>query len=216
MHLIVFDIDGTLADSNAFDGQLYVKALESVLGVRIDSNWTSYENVTDSGILDEILAKEIPPGDHSHLRSQAQSVFVGLVADYMHDRGGRIPEIPGARAFVERLAAHPDVALAFATGGWQQTAMMKLRGIGLEPEGLCLASASDAISRLEIMKLAEARALAGDNIERRTYFGDGLWDQRVSAELGYDFIGIGDRVNCSIRFPNFLSTNAILSELSLE
>jgi beta-phosphoglucomutase-like phosphatase (HAD superfamily) len=39
MHAVIFDIDGTLLDSNDVDGELYVGALERVLGrVRIREN----------------------------------------------------------------------------------------------------------------------------------------------------------------------------------
>lgn len=35
-NLVTFDLDGTLADSVAFDGELYVEAVRSVLGVDIN------------------------------------------------------------------------------------------------------------------------------------------------------------------------------------
>jgi hypothetical protein len=75
--------------------------------------------------------------------------------------------------------------------------------------------ASDAFSRVEIMRCAEARAATGINFERRTYFGDGPWDQRASAELGYDFIAISEKLDCCARFPDFLDTDTILSQLRL-
>ena len=34
---------------------LYAKAVRNVLGIEIDEDWSSYQNVTDSGILQEIL-----------------------------------------------------------------------------------------------------------------------------------------------------------------
>ena len=58
VHLVMFDIDGTLVDSDEFDGALYAQAVQSVLGADVDTTWSSYENVTDSGILEEILARK--------------------------------------------------------------------------------------------------------------------------------------------------------------
>lgn len=55
IHLVVFDIDGTLVDSNEFDGLLYAEAVKRVLGHEIDRTWCNYTSVTDSGILNEIL-----------------------------------------------------------------------------------------------------------------------------------------------------------------
>ena len=55
MHLIVFDVDGTLVESDEFDGVLYAKAVRDVLDIDVDEDWSSYRHVTDSGILEEIL-----------------------------------------------------------------------------------------------------------------------------------------------------------------
>ncbi len=52
MHLIVFDVDGTLVESDEFDGVLYAKAVRDVLDIDVDEDWSSYRHVTDSGILD--------------------------------------------------------------------------------------------------------------------------------------------------------------------
>ncbi len=55
MHLVVFDIDGTLVDSYGFDAELYADALRQVLGIDIDTDWARYRNASDSGILDQII-----------------------------------------------------------------------------------------------------------------------------------------------------------------
>jgi beta-phosphoglucomutase-like phosphatase (HAD superfamily) len=36
MHLVVFDIDGTLVDSGEYDSDLYAQAIKDVLGVQVD------------------------------------------------------------------------------------------------------------------------------------------------------------------------------------
>lgn len=51
---VIFDIDGTLVDSVAFDARAYVAAVGDVLGnVSLRADW-SYGHVTDSGILRQI------------------------------------------------------------------------------------------------------------------------------------------------------------------
>ena len=57
MHLVMFDIDGTLLDSNGFDGLLYGEPVREILGVDVSPAWSSYRNVTDSGLLAEILSR---------------------------------------------------------------------------------------------------------------------------------------------------------------
>ena len=58
MHFLSFDLDGTLAESEAFDSELYVEAVRSVLGVDIKADWTGYRHQTDSEILNEIIDRQ--------------------------------------------------------------------------------------------------------------------------------------------------------------
>jgi len=69
------------------------------------------------------------------------------------------------------------------------------------------------LTRVEIMQIAEKRALEGRDAGRRTYFGDGVWDKRASEELGYDFIAIGDKVQHHARYPDFRQKQTILAHL---
>lgn len=78
-----------------------------------------------------------------------------------------------------------------------------------------MASCSDAVSRVDIMRIAEKRALGGRRAARRTYFGDRPWDLRASRELGYGFVAIGDGVEWPACYPNFRDAEAILGELGL-
>ena len=94
MHLVTFDLDGTLADSVAFDGELYVEAVRSVLGVDIDADWTGYRHQTDSGILNEIIDRSMPNADRSSLHSAVRRHFTDLVHDYVAARGGVIRRSP--------------------------------------------------------------------------------------------------------------------------
>ena len=130
MHLAAFDLDGALADSEAFDGELYVDSLHAVLGVEIEADWSGYRHRTDSGILDEIIDRSRLNADRSSVHLAVRRVFTDLVADYVAARGGLIPEIPGASAFARQLLRHPRVCVAAATGGWEETALIKLSAIG--------------------------------------------------------------------------------------
>ena len=215
MHFILFDIDGTLVDSNEFDSELYVKAVRKILGITIGDDWSAYRNVTDGGILDEIIDNAGLTDGRLRIHAEVKAVFAGLVSDYLDEREGQLPEIEGAGAFMTALESLPEVSMALATGGWEETARMKLRAAGLDRYSLPLASGSDALTRTEIMQIAEKRALDGRKASRRTYFGDGIWDKRASEELGYDFIAIGDKVQHHARYPDFGEKAVILGTLGL-
>ena len=215
MHLVLFDIDGTLVDSDEFDSELFVRAVREVLGIEIGDDWSAYRNVTDGGILEEIMDNAGLKSGRVRIHSEVKDVFAGLVSEYLDDREGRLPEIEGAGAFLAQLESLPEVSMALATGGWDETARMKLRASGLDRCSLPLASGSDALTRVEIMQIAEKRALDGRKPCRRTYFGDGIWDKRASEELGYDFIAIGDKVHHHARYPDFGEKAVILRMLGL-
>lgn len=215
MHLVVFDVDGTLVESDEFDGILYARAVREALNIDVDEDWSGYRHVTDSGILEEILDRHAVEVDRSVAHASVRKAFVALVGDYLACRKGRLAEIPGAAAFVNRLIAHPDVRVGIATGGWRETAAMKLRAIGLDPETLHLASGSDAVRRTRIMRIAEERALAGRPAGRKTYFGNQPWDREASLSLGWNFVGIGEGVPHHTRFRDYLDYESIEAALAM-
>jgi hypothetical protein len=59
-------------------------------------------------------------------------------------------------------------------------------------EGIPMATCNDSISREEIIRIAEARAIqrAGVRFETKTYVGDAVWDLQAASRLSYQFIGV--------------------------
>ncbi len=75
MTAILFDIDGTIIESNDFDSKCYIRAIRDIFGdVIIHDDWNRYEKVTDLGILNQIMlennifdkhaVKKVKVGDH--------------------------------------------------------------------------------------------------------------------------------------------------------
>jgi phosphoglycolate phosphatase-like HAD superfamily hydrolase len=213
MHVVMFDIDGTLVDSAGFDADLYAQAVEGELDIEIDRNWNAYEHVSDSGILEQLLRDSRFDDDRAALATRVQQRFVGLVRDYVEREPAAVREIAGAKRLVDRLLALPDVRVAIATGGWEPTARLKLQHVGIDVSGVGFASSSDARARTDIMRLAAQRALGSAPFRRATYFGDGAWDRRASAELGYDFVAVGRGVAHSVAYDDLSDVEAILGQL---
>lgn len=211
----MFDIDGTLVDTAGLDGDLYAAAVRSVLGVEVDPTWASYTHVTDSGVLDEVLRGGDYGARAAELRAEVASRFVAATRAHLAGHERAIREINGAVRLIERLGQEPGVRVAIATGGWYETATLKLRYVGIDPKRLALATGSDAVARTAIMRLAELRA-SGDEVFRRvTYFGDSPWDQRASTALGYDFVAVGRGVEQAIRFDDLTDYAAIAAHLGI-
>jgi phosphoglycolate phosphatase-like HAD superfamily hydrolase len=215
MHLVMFDIDGTLVDSAGFDSELYAEAVRNVLNVEIDRDWNHYEHVSDSGILDEVLRRTGRGGDSAELAARVQRHFVALVRGHLERLPATVREIAGAKRLVERLCGVPGVRVGVATGGWETTARLKLAHVGIDAGRLGFASSSDARARTQIMQVAAQRAMHGAAFTRATYFGDGAWDLRACAELGYDFVAVGRAVLHPVAYVDLEETDAILAHLGV-
>jgi FMN phosphatase YigB (HAD superfamily) len=190
-HAILFDIDGTLLQSDAVDGRLFEEAVRAVLGdIRLRSDWNDYVHVTDSGLLREIVADNRMIHT-AQLEEQVRSKFVALIDAHIQVHGP-FHEVPGARRFVEALTVSTTHAVAFATGGWGATAKRKLHSAGFDLTRIPLRSSDDAIRRVEIMEAA-LQAL-GQRFESVTYYGDAAWDERACRELGWRFQPVGHRL----------------------
>ena len=194
MHAAIFDIDGTLLDSNGPDGELYIAAVENVLGrVRIRSSWSEYEHVTDSGIPTEILLDNGFSADR-HIVAAIKRTFVESVRRHI-DTFGPFPEIPGARDFVRGLCG--ATACAYATGCWSASALMKLESAGFPIKGVAMSSADDSHKRGAIMMNALHQL---GRCETVTYYGDGEWDRDAALSLGWSFVPVGAALGGITRF----------------
>lgn len=191
MHAVILDVDGTLLESAAADERLYLEAVAEILGeIRIRSDMNEYDPVTDTGILEQIAADNGLPFD-AELEENVRRAFVDRVTGHIAEFGP-FAAIPGAPAFLERLHRSPLADSAIATGGWGATARLKLESAGFRIENQPIVSSDDATERTEIMRVA-LDSLAGpyDDV---IYLGDGAWDRRATAELGWTFQPVGRRL----------------------
>lgn len=216
MHLIMFDIDGTLVDSSGFEDPCFLRAAREVLGADISSDWEGYAQVTDTGILAEALERLNVPGDRAAIRARILEVFTDLVADHLANNPDDASEIRGASSFIRRLKDLANVRVAIATGGWAETAKLKLRAAGIDFNGCGFASSADARSRTEIMRIAESRIPGNPVFESRTYFGDAPWDKEACRLAGYRFVLIGNRLENELQFKDYRDQDGILTGLGLE
>ncbi len=197
MHLVMFDIDGTLTASNEYDAECYIKAIKDILNIEgINPDWSVYRHVTDGGIASEIIEqykkREATKAELDHVLSR----FMFHLKAELRLNPERFTEIPGAISFFQHLNDQPDIAVALATGGWKESAIFKLVNSGFNTDSIPMASSNDAITREEIMQIAQGRA--GDyygvkEFRSKIFIGDGIWDLQASAKSGYNFIGIGSK-----------------------
>jgi beta-phosphoglucomutase-like phosphatase (HAD superfamily) len=196
----VFDIDGTLIESIAVDNSLYIDAVRHVLGdVEIHDGWEKYTRVTDTGILAQICDENAVPFS-AEVSQAVMDDFVARLSSHVATHGP-FREFPGALRYLTSLRQRPDVRVAYATGGWRASAMLKLSSAGFPLQGIPLASSDDYQDRTRIM--LHALAQLDGSIESVTYFGDGVWDRQATAELGWEFVPVGAELGGIRDFANY-------------
>jgi len=212
MHLVMFDVDGTLVNSESFEDNLYLECVRNVTSKPIDTDWSKYRNSTDTGILDEIIKTHGLGEDPDEVHRTVKELFVTHTISRLKDNP--VNEIPGACDFVNGLRYRANVVIAIATGGWEETAKLKLDSAGIDFTGISFASGSESKSRTGVMKLAEQKCNS-DNITSKTYFGDAIWDKRASAELEYNFILVGNRIKHDNQIADFKNIDQALGLIGL-
>ena len=180
-----------------------------------ERDWSRYQNVTDSGILDEIIDASDTESDRNDIHRRVKEIFIQKTGRHFAEKPNSIQEIDGAKSLIDRLRDMDSCAIGIATGGWDDTARLKLAGIGVDLAGIALATGSDATRRTEIMQIAEARALNGKSPDQRTYFGDRVWDKLASEDLGFDFIAVGNAVSHSTAFADLRGHEEIFRQLGI-
>ncbi|MCP4980586.1 MAG: HAD hydrolase-like protein [Gammaproteobacteria bacterium] len=183
-----------------FDAEIFAGVVEEEIGSSVDRNWSQYNNVTDSGILAEIISLHQLSDDKLNIEENVKRKFVARIGDYLKSNSAK--EVNGASAFVKRLKSMDDIEISIATGGWYETTVLKLKSAGLLFPDVFIASSSDHHSRTEIMKISRLRS-NGQNDIPCTYFGDATWDKIACAKLGYNFVLVGDQANHDQQIPDF-------------
>ncbi|MCP4768441.1 MAG: HAD family hydrolase [Gammaproteobacteria bacterium] len=208
----MFDVDGTLVLSDEFDGDCFLEAVYEVLGHSLDTDWMKYTYVTDAGILDQHISENGLHARRDNIRADVKKAFTEKIADYLKNNPAH--QVPGASEFISELRRLENLSMSIATGGWYETALMKLDSAEIDISGIPIASSNNHFSRTKIMKIAEEKAV-GKNEVPCTYFGDGEWDKKACEELGYNFVLVGERTFHSQNIMDFKNAKQALAFIGL-
>tara|TARA_B110000503_G_scaffold19237_1_gene28613 strand:- start:1729 stop:2352 length:624 start_codon:yes stop_codon:yes gene_type:complete len=202
----MFDIDGTLVKSYELDSKCFVESVKDVTGVIIDSDWSKYRHVTDSGILNEIMERNhIDNGQE--VCERVKAIFLEKLQKSIANEP--VEQISGAAEFIAQLASMNHVVISLATGGWYESAVLKLESAGINFSSIPLLSSSDHESRVEIMRAAVS-SIKNSKDYPCTYFGDGSWDKKACDQLGFSFVLVGNKISHRKNIKDFLSFEKVL------
>src|SRR4249920_537397 len=81
MHLVMFDIDGTLTETVKVDEECFVRSFKDVFGFAdINTDWSHYPRTTDSGIFHDVFTSRIGRSPTAQETSQFRQHFIQLLA----------------------------------------------------------------------------------------------------------------------------------------
>src|SRR5712692_4388757 len=192
MHLVMFDIDGTLTETMKVDEEYFVRSFKDVFGFAdIDTDWSHYPHTTDSGIFHDVFTSRIGRPPTAQDVSRFRQHFIQLLAAASSQ--SPFAPVAGADRLLSRLARGASHRVSLATGSWRDSARLKMASAGMCFDDHPAASADDALERESIMELSKQRAdeWYGRPFADIVYVGDGVWDARACRAVGIPFIGIG-------------------------
>ena len=223
MKFVIFDIDGTLANTKKVEDKCFMKAFEQTFKIDIwTQKWENLKNVTDWGITEEIIQRE---WNRTPIKQEYDAMISNFVANLKAEKLedlSQFSEIKGARDFFYQLMELDEFKLGIATGSWEKSAKLKLQTIGIGLEGIFFSNSDSHKSREAITQdvIKQLTLKNMKNADEVIYFGDGEWDYKTCQNLGIKFIGIDiendgklSRLGAETVFRDYANSKQIMNEL---
>lgn len=195
MNLAIFDIDGTLTETNDVDTVCFVQAFAETHSItEINTNWAEYPHATDSGVSFQLFNERFGRAPEENELLKFKNRFVSLLEEHRAQNPSLFAEIAGASSILTRLSRESKWKVAIASGCWRDTAVLKLKAARIKTNEFPAAFAEDGLSREEILRatvLKAQRAYFQSNFNKIVSIGDGLWDVRTAHNLNFPFLGVG-------------------------
>lgn len=189
MNLAIFDLDGTLTDTNEIDTSCFFAACEAHGIDCSNAPWSSFADVTDRGIATALCELHFADCDRARAYDAVRSEFLAHLGRAARDHPERFLPVPGAVELLDFLDAN-GWATAIATGAWSVSATIKLETAGFR-RAIAVSSSDERSSRCEIVRdaieLAQRTCLCA--FDRVVIVGDARWDVATAAELALPFVG---------------------------
>ena len=192
MIFVIFDIDGTLTNTKRVEDKCFKKAFKETFDINIDNQkWEDLNHVTDWGITEEIILREMNRLPRvAEYNRMISNFMTNLSVERTYDKS-QFLEVAGAKSFFDHLNQIDEMQVGIATGSWEQSALFKLDSIDLDVSGVSFSNSSFHKSREAItLDVVSQLRMKGGNPERIIYFGDGEWDFESCKNLKIEFVGI--------------------------
>ncbi|MCB1400874.1 MAG: HAD-IA family hydrolase [Rhodobacteraceae bacterium] len=184
MKLVVFDVDGTISDSQTQIQHAMALGFEAV-GLPAPSR---AETLSIVGLSLPVAVARLAPG---HEAATHAAIVEGYKASYFtHRAASPAPLYPGARDCLMRLAARDDLLLGVATGKSRRGLNALIAHHGLEGIFVTMQVADDHPSKPHPSMLLEAMAETGSRPAEALMIGDTSYDIEMAAAAGIASVGV--------------------------
>ncbi|HEU4748560.1 MAG TPA: HAD family hydrolase [Gemmatimonadaceae bacterium] len=195
MRLVLFDIDGTLLNSEGLGRASMQRALTEVFGSPGDESYR-YDGKTDKQIVRDVMRLAGHTDEHIDARMTTLiDRYLGGLKEGIESRKFRVRPLDGVVEILDALEARMDVVLGLLTGNVEAGARAKLGAAGINPDRFRVnAFGSDHEHRPRLPAIAQRRfgetlghEVAGDKV---VVIGDTPADIECGRELGARAIGV--------------------------
>ena len=207
--VFIFDIDGTVTDSQTADDKCFVETFEEMYNVDLSNvQWQDFEHVTDAGLSKELVRKITGREITRSEMDQLTTMFVRRLTETLKKDENIIRPVHGVIEFLRYLESL-RIPVTLATGGWRKSAELKLRHAGIPYDPFTLATSNDNFKKRTIINIAIARVQFHyqQQFSQFIYFGDGIWDANTCEAMDIPMIGL------DIRRTGELKKNTWVSEV---
>jgi HAD superfamily hydrolase (TIGR01509 family) len=178
---VLFDIDGTLVDSNYLHVHAWLRAFHKV-GLQVEG-WHIHRSIgMDGSTLVNQLSKGADDGIQKRLKD--------LHTRYYEASGDLLTTLPGARQLLQRVAAL-DLQVVLATSAPDNELAMLRSTLNCDDLISAITSSEDveeAKPRPDIVNVALEKA--GVTQQDAVFVGDTVWDVEASARAGVPCIAV--------------------------
>ncbi|GAB7068547.1 HAD family hydrolase [Mycobacterium hodleri] len=180
---ILFDIDGTLVDSNYLHVHAWQRAFAEV-GLDVEA-WRIHRGIgmDGSSLLEELTPEDSSDGDD--VKARAKDLHSRFYLETAH----LLKPLPGTRRLLDLVAA-TGLQVVLATSA-PEDELALLRKILDKDEIVSAVTSSDDVDtakpRPDIVAVALQRADVG--ADRAVFVGDSIWDIRAASRAGVECIG---------------------------